>query len=57
MEYPKGFRLSEDKDYVCRLNKTLYGLNQVPTGSGIQELTNTYAKKVSKDELQTIVST
>lgn len=26
IEQPKGFLLSKDEDYVCRLNKALYGL-------------------------------
>jgi hypothetical protein len=26
VEYPEGFVLLENKDYVCRLKKTLYGL-------------------------------
>ena len=27
---PEGFQLSENTDYVCKLKKALYGLNQVP---------------------------
>jgi hypothetical protein len=30
IEQPKGFQLSENEDYVCRLKKALYGLKQVP---------------------------
>ena len=30
IEQPEGFLLSEKKDYVCRLKKALYGLNQAP---------------------------
>jgi hypothetical protein len=26
IEQPKGFQLSENADYVCKLKKTLYGL-------------------------------
>jgi hypothetical protein len=26
IEQPKGFQLSENTDYVCKLNKALYGL-------------------------------
>ena len=30
IEHPKGFLLSENEDYVCRLKKELYGLKQAP---------------------------
>ena len=30
IEQPKGFILSKHGDYVCRLKKALYGLNQSP---------------------------
>ena len=30
IEQPKGFQLSENEDYVCRLKKDLYGLKQAP---------------------------
>jgi hypothetical protein len=30
IEQPKGFQLSENEDYVCRLKKALYGLKQAP---------------------------
>ena len=28
IEQPEGFLLSENKDYVCKLEKALYGLKQ-----------------------------
>jgi hypothetical protein len=30
IEQLEGFMLSKNKDYVCKLNKTLYGLKQFP---------------------------
>jgi hypothetical protein len=30
IEQPKGFQLSKNKDYVCKLKKALYGLKQAP---------------------------
>jgi hypothetical protein len=30
IEQPKGFQLSENADYVCKLKKALYGLKQAP---------------------------
>jgi hypothetical protein len=30
MEQPKGFQLSENPDFVCKLKKSLYGLKQAP---------------------------
>eukprot|EP00253_Pinus_taeda_P030563 PITA_30563 len=30
MEQPEGFNLTEGKDFVCKLKKALYGLNQAP---------------------------
>jgi hypothetical protein len=30
IEQPKGFQLSENVDYVCKLKKALYGLKQAP---------------------------
>ena len=30
MEQPKGFQLSDNLDFVCKLNKSLYGLKQTP---------------------------
>jgi hypothetical protein len=30
IEQPKGFQLSENRDYVCKLKKALYGLKQTP---------------------------
>ena len=30
IEQPEGFPLTNDKDMVCRLKKTLYGLTQAP---------------------------
>ena len=30
IEKPKGFLLSENTDYVCKLKKALYGLKQAP---------------------------
>jgi hypothetical protein len=30
IEQLEGFQLSENVDYVCKLNKALYGLNQTP---------------------------
>jgi hypothetical protein len=30
IEQPKGFQLSENTDYVCKLNKALYVLKQAP---------------------------
>jgi hypothetical protein len=30
IEQPKGFQLSENENYVCRLKKALYGLKQAP---------------------------
>jgi hypothetical protein len=30
IEQPEGFQLSENEDYVCKLNKALYGLKQDP---------------------------
>jgi hypothetical protein len=30
IEQPKGFQLSENTDYVCKLKKVLYGLKQAP---------------------------
>ena len=30
IEQPEGFLLSENKDYVCKLKKELYGLRQAP---------------------------
>jgi hypothetical protein len=30
IEQPEGFQLSENTDYVCKLNKALYGLKQAP---------------------------
>ena len=30
IEQPKGFILSKNKDYVCKLKKALYGLKQIP---------------------------
>ena len=32
IEQPKGFLLSENKDYVCKLEKALYGIKQAPRG-------------------------
>jgi hypothetical protein len=28
IEKPEGFQLSENADYVCKLNKELYGIKQ-----------------------------
>jgi hypothetical protein len=30
IEHPKGFQLSENVDYVCKLKKALYGLKTTP---------------------------
>jgi hypothetical protein len=30
IEQPEGFQLSENTDYVCKLNKALYGLKRAP---------------------------
>lgn len=30
IEQPKDFRLKDDLNIVCRLKKTIYGLNQAP---------------------------
>jgi hypothetical protein len=30
IEQPKGFQLSENADYLCKLKKSLYGLKQAP---------------------------
>ena len=30
IEQPEGFLLSENKDYVCKLKKALYGLKKAP---------------------------
>jgi hypothetical protein len=30
IEQPKRFQLSENADYVCKLNKALYGIKQAP---------------------------
>ena len=30
IEWPEGFLFSENKCYVCKLKKALYGLNQAP---------------------------
>ena len=30
IEQPKGFQLSENEDYVCRLKRALYGIKQAP---------------------------
>ena len=30
IEQPEGFLLSENKDYICKLKKELYGLNVTP---------------------------
>lgn len=30
IEHPKGFQLSEYKDYVCILKKALYGVKKAP---------------------------
>jgi hypothetical protein len=30
IEQPKGFQLSENENYVCKLKKALYGLKQAP---------------------------
>jgi hypothetical protein len=30
IEQPEGFLLSKNEDYVCRLNKSLYGLKKAP---------------------------
>jgi hypothetical protein len=30
IEQPEGFQLSENANYVCKLNKALYGLKQAP---------------------------
>ena len=30
IEHPKGFLLSENNVYVCKLKKDLYGLKQAP---------------------------
>jgi hypothetical protein len=30
IEQHEGFTLSENKDYVCKLKKSLYGLKQTP---------------------------
>jgi hypothetical protein len=30
VEQPKGFLLTDKKDYVCHLKKSLYGLKQAP---------------------------
>jgi hypothetical protein len=30
MEQPEGFSLTDNSNYVCKLKKALYGLNQAP---------------------------
>jgi hypothetical protein len=30
MEQPDGFQLSDNLDFVCKMNKDLYGLKQAP---------------------------
>ena len=30
MEKPKGFSLTDNLDYVCKIKKALYGLKQAP---------------------------
>jgi hypothetical protein len=30
MEQPEGFSLKDNRNYVCKLKKALYGLNQAP---------------------------
>jgi hypothetical protein len=30
VEKPKGFMLTENQDYVCKLKKAMYGLKQAP---------------------------
>lgn len=30
IEYPEGFQLSKNDDYVCKLRKSLYGLKKAP---------------------------
>jgi hypothetical protein len=30
IEKPEGFQWSDNEDYVCRLKKTLYGINKLP---------------------------
>jgi hypothetical protein len=30
IKQPEGFQLSENEDYVCKLNKALYGLKHAP---------------------------
>ena len=30
VEHPEGFLLSENRNYVCKLKKALYGIKQAP---------------------------
>lgn len=30
IDQPKGFHLHENEDFICRLQKAFYGLEQVP---------------------------
>jgi hypothetical protein len=45
IEKPEGFQLSENEDYVCILNKALYGLDDIIFESDNDRL----SQKISKD--------
>ena len=56
IEQPEGFQLSENADYVCKLNKALYGLKQAPK-AWYSRLDKYLQWQGSEKEVQTTTST